>query len=208
MSVPISQLIPPHSLEPQIVIIHFPEASLHTCWFSTTPTNVAEKAIAPTPVLLPGKSPWMEALGRLQSMGSRRFGHDWSDLAAAAVNVRITWEDFLQARHLYPTPWFWFNWVDVRSVAWWVFKYLQVIWMGVGVKNLCWNSIVWTIPQCVETDPSAQRQKWARGCARTQMLPNFLHTRGIWLNQALDLLIYLLILRVYILLKWFLNWEY
>ena len=32
----------------------------------------------PTLVLLPGKIPWMEELGRLQSMGSRRFGHDWA----------------------------------------------------------------------------------------------------------------------------------
>ena len=30
----------------------------------------------PTPVLLPGKSPWAEEPGRLQSMGSRRVGHD------------------------------------------------------------------------------------------------------------------------------------
>ena len=30
----------------------------------------------PTPVLLPGKIPWMEEPGRLQSMGSRRVGHD------------------------------------------------------------------------------------------------------------------------------------
>jgi len=32
----------------------------------------------PTPVLLPGKIPWMEEPGRLQSMGSRRVGHDWA----------------------------------------------------------------------------------------------------------------------------------
>ena len=30
----------------------------------------------PTPVLLPGKIPWMEEPGRLQSMGSPRVGHD------------------------------------------------------------------------------------------------------------------------------------
>ena len=33
----------------------------------------------PTPVLLPGKIPWMEEPGRLQSMGSLRFGHDLND---------------------------------------------------------------------------------------------------------------------------------
>ena len=34
----------------------------------------------PTPVLLPGKIPWAEEPGRLQSMGSRRVGHDWATL--------------------------------------------------------------------------------------------------------------------------------
>ena len=31
-----------------------------------------------TPVFLPGESPWTEEPGRLQSMGSQRFGHDWA----------------------------------------------------------------------------------------------------------------------------------
>ena len=35
-----------------------------------------EKAMAPTPVLLPGKSPWKEEPGWLQSMGSLRVGQD------------------------------------------------------------------------------------------------------------------------------------
>ena len=30
----------------------------------------------PTPVLLPGKFPWTEEPGGLQSMGSHRVGHD------------------------------------------------------------------------------------------------------------------------------------
>ena len=38
----------------------------------------------PTPVLLPGESQGREP-GGLPSMGSRRVGHDWSDLAAAAA---------------------------------------------------------------------------------------------------------------------------
>ena len=32
----------------------------------------------PTPVLLPGKIPWAEEPGGLQSMGSLRVGHDWA----------------------------------------------------------------------------------------------------------------------------------
>ena len=33
------------------------------------------RAWQPTPVFLPGESPWTEELGRLQSMGSQRVGH-------------------------------------------------------------------------------------------------------------------------------------
>ena len=37
-----------------------------------------------------GGIPWAEEPGRLQSMGSQRVGHDWSDLAAAAeVVIRL-----------------------------------------------------------------------------------------------------------------------
>ena len=32
----------------------------------------------PTPVFLPGESPWTEKLGGLQSIGSQRVGHDWA----------------------------------------------------------------------------------------------------------------------------------
>ena len=34
------------------------------------------RAWLPTPVLLPGESPWTEKPGRLQSIGSQRVGHD------------------------------------------------------------------------------------------------------------------------------------
>ena len=35
-----------------------------------------EKEMQPTPVFLPGASPWTEEPGGLQSMGSQRDGHD------------------------------------------------------------------------------------------------------------------------------------
>ena len=35
------------------------------------------RAWQPTPVLLPGESPWTEESGKLQSMGSQRVEHDW-----------------------------------------------------------------------------------------------------------------------------------
>ena len=42
------------------------------------PKNVAEKAMAPHSSTLAWKIPWMEDLGRLQSVGSRRVGQDWA----------------------------------------------------------------------------------------------------------------------------------
>ena len=35
------------------------------------------RAWQPTPVFLPGQSPWTEEPGGLQSMGSQRVGHNW-----------------------------------------------------------------------------------------------------------------------------------
>ena len=35
------------------------------------------RAWQPTPIFLPGESPWTEEPGRLQSMGSKRVRHDW-----------------------------------------------------------------------------------------------------------------------------------
>ena len=35
-----------------------------------------EEGMVPSPVFLPGKSPWTEEPGGLQSMGSQRVGHD------------------------------------------------------------------------------------------------------------------------------------
>ena len=49
--------------------------------------NSTEKAMATHSSALAWKIPWTEEPGRLQSMGSRRVGHDWSDLAAAAAAV-------------------------------------------------------------------------------------------------------------------------
>ena len=50
----------------------------------------SEKATAPHSSTLSWKIPWTEEPGRLQSMGSLRVGHDWSDLAAAAAGDGIS----------------------------------------------------------------------------------------------------------------------
>ena len=48
------------------------------------------RAWQPTPVLLPGESPWTEELGRLQSIGLQRAGHFWSSLAHTYAQMKRT----------------------------------------------------------------------------------------------------------------------
>ena len=43
----------------------------------------------PTPAFLPGASPWIEEPGGLQSMGSQRARHDWSDWSCTHVRLRV-----------------------------------------------------------------------------------------------------------------------
>ena len=49
-----------------------------------------EKAMGLHSSTVAWKIPWMEEPDRLQSMGSHRVGHDWSDLAAAAAKIQKT----------------------------------------------------------------------------------------------------------------------
>ena len=56
-----------------------------------------EKAMAPHSSTLAWKIPWTEELGRLQSMGSRRVGHDW--VTSLSLFTLIHWR-----RKWQPTP--------------------------------------------------------------------------------------------------------
>ena len=47
-------------------------------WLSSSSTESSEKAMATHSSTLAWKIPWTEEPGRLQSMGSRRVGHDWA----------------------------------------------------------------------------------------------------------------------------------
>ena len=50
----------------------------------------------PTPVFLPGKIPWREELGRLQSMGSQSDGHNYmTEHTHTSVKVRLNFFFFL-----------------------------------------------------------------------------------------------------------------
>ena len=54
--------------------------------FNPCAMRQAEKAMATHSRTLAWSIPWTEEPGGLQSMGSHRVGHDWSDLAAAAMS--------------------------------------------------------------------------------------------------------------------------
>ena len=60
-------------------------------------TYIAEKAMAPHSSTLAWKIPWTEELGRLQSMGSRRVGHDW--VTSLSLFTFVHWR-----RKWQPTP--------------------------------------------------------------------------------------------------------
>ena len=46
------------------------------------------RAWQPTPVFLPGESPWTEEPGGLQSTGLQRVGHDWATKHSTAWNTQ------------------------------------------------------------------------------------------------------------------------
>ena len=52
-------------------------AMLETRLLSLGWEDPLEEGMQPTPVFLPGKSPWTDEPGRLQSMGLQRLRHDW-----------------------------------------------------------------------------------------------------------------------------------
>ena len=55
---------------------------LKRCGFNPWIEKISwRRAWQPTPVFLPGESPWTEEPGGLQSIVLERAGHDWSDLA-------------------------------------------------------------------------------------------------------------------------------
>ena len=59
----------------------------------------------PTPVFLPGESPWAKEPGRLQFLGSQRVGHDWSNLARTQASMgKKKYITFSQSYNR-PNPW-------------------------------------------------------------------------------------------------------
>ena len=64
-----------------------------------------EKAMAPHSSVLAWRTPWTEKPGRLQSMGSHRVGHDWSDLVVVVVEDEMAgWHCRLEGHEFEWTP--------------------------------------------------------------------------------------------------------
>ena len=79
------------------------------------------RAWQPTPVFLPGDSPWTEEPGRLQSIGSHRVRHDWSNLAHMQA---LLWKEYYLAA-----------------------CFLETITIKKWMKNEKKKSIIWNIRQ-------------------------------------------------------------
>ena len=71
---------------------YFEQISINLAGF-----NRKEKEMATHFSILAWKIPWTEKPGRLQSTGSQRVGHDWSDLAC--IHTRIHVINFHSAKH-------------------------------------------------------------------------------------------------------------
>ena len=85
--------------------------------------SLAEKAMAPHSSTLAWKISWAEEPGRLQSMGSRRVGHNWSGLAAGLIKIIPSIGTLTESRILFSSirnypqgaqSW-WLRWL----MAWW-----------------------------------------------------------------------------------------
>ena len=69
---------------------------------STSRKTPWRRSWQPTPVFLPGESPWTEEPNGLQSIESQRVGHNWSDLARiGSEQAKANWEGWDPADAIY-----------------------------------------------------------------------------------------------------------
>ena len=89
------------------------------------PSSCSSKAMAPHSSTLAWKLPWMVEPGRLQSMGSLRVGHDWSDIAAVGIyisKIKICKKAKWLLRRLYKWLWKeekWKAWEKGKDICNW-----------------------------------------------------------------------------------------
>ena len=88
-----------------------------------------EKEMAPTPVFLPGESPWTEEPGGLQSMGSQRVGQDW------ATKHRNITERIKVMRTLGEGRWLCFAECYSQSSPTWMTLHLFLLFLYLNTKD-------------------------------------------------------------------------
>ena len=66
-----------------------PPAMQETCVRSLGWGDPWRRAWQPTPIVLPGESPWTKEPGGLQSMVSQRIGHDWTTKNSTAHRPQL-----------------------------------------------------------------------------------------------------------------------
>ena len=99
-----------------------------------------EKAVAPNSSTLARKIPWTEEPGRLQPMGSRRVGHDWSDSAAAAAVFEYIKHSIFIPHPLMDTKVASTSWVLQIMLHWiqgWYIYFLKNV-LHFSTQKWCW----------------------------------------------------------------------
>ena len=80
--------------------------AMHETWVQALDwEDPLEKGTATHCSILAWRIPWMEKPGRLQSVGSHRVGHEWSDLAVAAAAIFLPGEFHEQRSLAGHSPW-------------------------------------------------------------------------------------------------------
>ena len=84
-------------------------------WVGKSPLR---RACQPTPIFLPGESPWAEEPGGLQSMGPQRVRHNWATKHSTVAHIKNTrnnksWQECGEKGTL---------------VHWWENKLVQPLW--------------------------------------------------------------------------------
>ena len=131
-----------------------------------------EKAMAPIPVLFAWKITWMEELGRLQSMGSHRVGHDWSDLAAAVAAVVQMVKNPPAMREIW-----------IQSLGW---KYPLEKEMATPSSILTWriptDRRAWWATLHGVTNSQTWLSDWAHTVASNSVWPKWITVFSLWIS--------------------------
>ena len=143
------------------------------------------RAWQPTPVFLPGESPWAEEHGGLQSTGSERVRHHWIDLSGTHVEG-MSW--ILRSWHLLDHYWRCWASSDTSLGVSWASDRHQVSetsCIGQGEWDSDW--FLWSFPTLSSWSPGQANLLWVP-CPQSVALRN-----GMSVFQRLGSFIFLIL---------------